>query len=91
MATAASEDDNVLVRGVSRDVGGLGYFGYAITRKQDRLSAVALVAASGKPAVVPSVDTVVNGSCNPWRTRSSFINAKSAAKPERSRSLSSTT
>ena len=80
----ASEDDNVLVHGVSRDVGGLGYFGYAYyTENKDKLSAVALVAASGKPAVVPSVDTVVNGSYQPLaRPIFIYINAKSAAKPE---------
>ena len=80
----ASEDDNVLVQGVSRDVGGLGYFGYAYyTENKDKLSAVALVAASGKPAVVPSVDTVVNGSYQPLaRPIFIYINAKSAAKPE---------
>ena len=79
----ASEDDNVLVQGVSRDVGGLGYFGYAYyTENKDKLSAVALVAASGKPAVVPSVDTVVNGSYQPLaRPIFIYINAKSAAKP----------
>ena len=80
----ASEDDNVLVQGVSRDVGSLGYFGYAYyTENKDKLSAVALVAASGKPAVVPSVDTVVNGSYQPLaRPIFIYINAKSAAKPE---------
>ena len=80
----ASEDDNVLVQGVSRDVGGLGYFGYAYyTENKDKLSAVALVAASGKPAVVPSVDTVVNGSYQPLaRPIFIYLSAKSAAKPE---------
>ncbi|WP_318258223.1 PstS family phosphate ABC transporter substrate-binding protein [Geobacter anodireducens] len=34
----ASEDDNVLVQGVSRDRGGLGYFGYATTPRTARSS-----------------------------------------------------
>ena len=47
----ASEDDNVLVQGVSRDIGGLGYFGYAYyIENKDKLQAVA-VAADGKTAV----------------------------------------
>lgn len=80
----ASEDDNVLVQGVSRDVGGLGYFGYAYyNENKDKLSAVAVVAASGKPAVAPSEDTVINGSYQPLaRPIFIYVNAKSAAKPE---------
>ena len=80
----ASEDDNVLVQGVSRDVGGLGYFGYAYyTGNKDELSAVAVVAAAGKPAVSPSLETVINGSYQPLaRPIFIYINAKSAAKPE---------
>ena len=39
----ASEDDNVLVQGVSRDMGGLGYFGYSYYEEnQDKLKAVPL-------------------------------------------------
>ena len=80
----ASEDDNVLVQGVSRDVGGLGYFGYAYyTENKDKLSAAAVVAAAGKPAVSPSLETVINGSYQPLaRPIFIYINAKSAAKPE---------
>ncbi len=37
----ASEDDNVLVQGVARDVGGLGYFGFAYyIENKDKLAAV---------------------------------------------------
>jgi len=80
----ASEDDNVLVQGVARDVGGLGYFGYAYyTENKDKLASVAVVAASGKPAVAPSVETVINGSYQPLaRPIFIYVNAKSAEKPE---------
>ena len=80
----ASEDDNVLVQGVSRDVGGLGYFGYAYyTENKDKLAAVSIVAAEGKPAVAPTLDTVINGSYQPLaRPIFIYVNAKSAAKPE---------
>ena len=80
----ASEDDNVLVQGVSRDVGGLGYFGYAYyNENKDKLSAVAVVAASGKPAVAPSAESVIDGSYQPLaRPIFIYVNAKSAAKPE---------
>ena len=44
----ASEDDNVLVQGVSRDVNGLGYFGYAYyIENKDKLKAVPIVNDKG--------------------------------------------
>ena len=80
----ASEDDNVLVQGVSRDVGGLGYFGFAYyIENKDKLAAVSVVAAAGKPAVAPSLQTVVDGSYQPLaRPIFIYVNAKSAEKPE---------
>ncbi len=79
----ASEDDNVLVTGVSRDINGLGYFGYAYyIENRDKLGAVAVVSPAGK-AVAPSLDTVVNGTYQPLsRPIFIYINAKSAQKPE---------
>jgi phosphate transport system substrate-binding protein len=79
----ASEDDNVLVQGVSRDVNGLGYFGYAYyVENMDKLTAVSIVARDGKPAVAPSMETVVNGSYQPLsRPIFIYVNAKSAQKP----------
>ena len=46
----ASEDDNVLVQGVARDVNALGYFGYAYyAENQDKLKAVPIIDKQGKP------------------------------------------
>ena len=57
----ASEDDNVLVQGVSRDVNGLGYFGYAYyIENKDKLKAVPIVNEKGQP-VEPSMDAVLKG------------------------------
>jgi len=80
----ASEDDNVLVQGVARDVGGLGFFGFAYYEENhDKLKAVPIVAAEGKPAVSPSIKTVVDGSYQPLaRPIFIYVNAKSADKPE---------
>lgn len=80
----ASEDDNVLVQGVSRDVGGLGYFGFAYyIENKDKLAAVSVVAAPGKPAVGPSMETVVNGTYQPLaRPIFIYVNAKAADRPE---------
>ncbi len=79
----ASEDDNVLVQGVSRDVGGLGYFGFAYyVENQDKLKAVPIVNSKGK-AVLPSIESVMDGSYEPFsRPIFIYVNAKSAEKPE---------
>jgi len=79
----ASEDDNVLVQGVSRDVGGLGYFGYAyFNENKDKLGAVS-VAAAGKNPVAPSLETVINGTYQPLaRPIFIYVNAKAAERPE---------
>ena len=80
----ASEDDNVLVQGVSRDVNSLGFFGYAYyLENRDKLRAVPIVEKEGKPAVSPSLETVINGSYQPLaRPIFIYVNTKSAQKPE---------
>ena len=61
----ASEDDNVLVQGVTQDVNALGYFGYAYYAENTaKLKAVPVVNPKGK-AVLPSMDNVINGSYEP--------------------------
>jgi phosphate transport system substrate-binding protein len=81
----ASEDDNVLVTGVSRDVNGIGYFGYAYYEaNRGKLAAVSIVpGGGGKPAVAPSEQSVENGTYQPLsRPIFIYVNAKSASKPE---------
>jgi phosphate transport system substrate-binding protein len=74
----ASEDDNVLVQGVQRDVNALGYFGYAYYHEnKDKLRAMPIVNAQGK-AVEPSEATVIDGSYNPL-SRPIFIYVSEAA------------
>ena len=79
----ASEDDNVLVQGVSRDVNGLGYFGFAYyVENQDKLKAVPIVNDKGQ-AVTPSMEAVEKGTYAPLsRPIFIYVNAKSLAKPE---------
>jgi len=79
----ASEDDNVLVQGVSRDVNGLGYFGYAYyIENKDKLKAVPIVNNRGQ-AVEPSMEAVLKGTYTPLaRPIFIYVNAKSLAKPE---------
>jgi phosphate transport system substrate-binding protein len=80
----ASEDDNVLVQGVSRDVNAIGYFGFAYyAENQDKLKAVPITEKSGKPAVAPSMESVVNGSYQPLsRPIFIYLNVKSLSRPE---------
>lgn len=60
----ASEDDNVLVDGISKDPNGLGYFGYAYYEKnQGKLKA--LPVDNGKGAVLPSLKTVEKNQYQP--------------------------
>src|SRR5512139_194609 len=79
----ASEDDNVLVQGVSRDVNGLGYFGYAYyVENKDKLKAVPIVNEKGQP-VEPSLDAVIKGTYTPLaRPIFIYVNAKSLGKAE---------
>ncbi len=60
----ASEDDNVLVQGVTGDPGALGYFGYAYYEEnQDRLKLVAVDGGAG--CVQPTVETIESGEYAP--------------------------
>jgi phosphate transport system substrate-binding protein len=78
----ASEDDNVLVQGISNDKNALGYFGFAYyVENQAKLKAVAV--DGGKGPVPPSAQTVENGTYNPLsRPIFIYVSKKSAAKPE---------
>ncbi len=80
----ASEDDNVLVQGVSRDVNAIGYFGYAYyAENTGKLKAVPIVEKAGKPAVLPSEESVIKGTYQPLsRPIFIYINPKSLDKPE---------
>ena len=79
----ASEDDNVLVQGVSRDVNAIGYFGYAYyAENQGKLKAVAIVNSKGE-AVLPSEKTVIDGSYNPLaRPIFIYVSAKALERAE---------
>lgn len=80
----ASEDDNVLVQGVSRDVNALGFFGFAYyVENKDKLKAVPIVESDGKPAVEPSMDSVLKGTYQPLaRPIFIYVSVKSLGKPE---------
>ncbi len=80
----ASEDDNVLVQGVSRDVNAIGYFGYAYyAENTNKLKALPIVNPKTGKAVEPSAANVENGTYAPLsRPIFIYVKAKSLDKPE---------
>ena len=80
----ASEDDNVLVQGVARDVNAIGYFGFSYyVENKDKLKAVAIVEKPGKPAVEPSLEAVIKGTYQPLaRPIFIYVSTKALSKPE---------
>jgi phosphate transport system substrate-binding protein len=61
----ASEDDNVIVTGVSSSGGSMGYFGYAYFEENSgTLKALEIENEAGE-CVAPSVETIADGSYNP--------------------------
>lgn len=78
----ASEDDNVLVQGIERNVNALGYIPYAYyAAQQKKLKAVAIVGNNGP--VLPSAETVRNGTYQPLsRPLFIYVNAEAAKRPE---------
>lgn len=75
-----SEDDDVLVQGVSQDPNALGYFGLAYyEQRADEMKPVAI--DSGEGAVLPSVETVEQAQYQPL-ARPLFIYVNAAAARE---------
>lgn len=63
--TTFSSDDNVLLDGIANEEYALGFFGYAYyVNNKDAVKAIPIVNADGQ-AVLPSDETVQNGSYNP--------------------------
>jgi phosphate transport system substrate-binding protein len=75
----ASEDDNVLVQGISGDQNALGFFGLAYyVENKDKLKAVRIIEKEGKKAVAPSLETALDGSYQPLsRPIFIYVNKKS--------------
>lgn len=80
---AASEDDNVLVKGIATEKGALGYLPYSYyeANKKD-LKVVPVIAKGGKKAVSPSRATVEDGTYTPLsRPLFIYVSDKSFARP----------
>ncbi|MDW8107177.1 MAG: PstS family phosphate ABC transporter substrate-binding protein [Armatimonadota bacterium] len=77
-----SEDDDILVQGVSRTKGALGYFGLAYyENNRDKLKLLGI--DNGNGPVKPSRETVINGTYQPLaRPLFIYVNTKSLERPE---------
>lgn len=79
----ASEDDNILVKGVAGDKGALGYIPLAYYMENSKkVKALAIMNKQGK-AVLPAKTTVENASYSPLsRPLFIYVNAEAATRPE---------
>ena len=84
----ASEDDNVLVQGVSNDKNALGYFGFAYyDANRSKLRAVPIDGGEKAPkkgvAIAPSKESVMDGTYYPLaRPIFIYVSKKALEKPE---------
>jgi len=78
----ASEDDNVLVQGISGDENSLGFFGYAYyVENQDKLKIVPVDGGNGP--IAPTATTINDGTYAPLsRPIFIYLNTASLARPE---------
>lgn len=79
---SVSEDDNVLVRGVSGDENAIGFFGCAYYfENKGKVKSIAI--DNGKGPIAPTTETIENGSYAPFsRPLFIYVNKASAEKPE---------
>ncbi len=87
---STSEDDNVLVTGVSGSPDAIGFFGVAYYEEnKDKLKAVPIVNPQSGDAVSPDPTTIENGTYAPFsRPLFIYVNAKSLTRPEVKRFVS---
>ncbi|MFQ5579316.1 MAG: PstS family phosphate ABC transporter substrate-binding protein [Nitrospiria bacterium] len=83
----ASEDDNVLVQGISTDLNALGFFGVAYYEyNKDRLKLVPIddnKDEDGKGPILPTYDNILKGRYQPLaRPIFIYVSKKSADRPE---------
>jgi phosphate transport system substrate-binding protein len=76
--TSFNSDDNVLLDGIANEKYAIGFFGFAYyVSNTDKVNAIAIVDKEGN-AVLPSNETVMNGSYNPL-SRPLFIYVNTAS------------
>lgn len=80
----ASEDDNVLVQGISSDVNAIGYFGFAYYyENRDKLKSLAIQRTADSAPVKPTPETVIDGTYMPLaRPMFVYVSEKAWQRPE---------
>jgi len=80
----ASEDDNVLVQGIENDRNAMGYIPYAYYQPHaSKMKALAIDEGKGKPAMLPSEKSVIDGTYSPLsRPLFIYINVKALDRAE---------
>lgn len=77
-----SENDNVLVKGVSGNKYALGYFGFAYYKENRKSLKAVPIGENKKSAVLPEIKTINNGTYNPLsRPVFIYVSKKSAKTP----------
>ena len=81
---SVSEDDNVLVKGIAKTEGAIGFFGASYYfANQDKLKAVKIVNPESGEAIEVSAENIESGAYAPFsRPLFIYVNAKSARRPE---------
>lgn len=79
----ASENDNVLVRGVTGDEGALGYFGYSYYENNEKKLKLVPIATDKHEPIKPTLETIRDGTYTPLaRPLFFYVNKKSYERPE---------
>jgi phosphate transport system substrate-binding protein len=79
----ASANDNVIIEGIAGAPGSLGWVGYAFfLANQDRVKALAIDATNDGTCVVPTPETIADGSYPFSRPLFIYVNLESAMRPE---------
>jgi phosphate transport system substrate-binding protein len=79
-----SENDNILVSGVTGNKYSMGYFGFAYyVTSADKLKALKIIAEGSETGVAPTPETVENGTYTPLsRPLFLYVNKESLKRPE---------
>lgn len=87
---STSEDDNVLVTGVSGSPDAIGFFGAAYYEEnRGKVKAIPIVNPETQEAVLPESETIESGEYAPFsRPLFIYVNAKALARPEVKRFVS---
>ncbi len=77
---ASSANDNTIIEGVAADRGGLGWISFAYAEQAEGVREVPLAATAGDPCVLPTRDSIQDGSYPLARALYLYVNAERAER-----------